>query len=130
MQKTCPFCDPEPSRLLVADGLVLAMRDGYPVSRGHSLIVPRRHVGSFGEASLEEQSAMLAMLQRVRALLDAELRPDGYNIGINDGAAAGQTVMHVHMHVIPRYRGDRPDPRGGIRWIIPEKADYWSGRGK
>ena len=72
---------------------------------------------------------MLAMLPRVRAMLDAELRPDGTNIGINDGAAAGQTVMHVHMHVIPRYRGDRPDPRGGIRWIIPEKADYWSGRG-
>ncbi len=73
---------------------------------------------------------MLAMLARVRTILDAELRPDGYNIGINDGAAAGQTVMHVHMHVIPRYRGDRPDPRGGIRWIIPEKADYWSSRGK
>ena len=73
---------------------------------------------------------MLAMLQRVRTMLDAELRPDGYNIGINDGAAAGQTVMHVHMHVIPRYRGDWPDPRGGIRWIIPEKADYWSGRGE
>ena len=73
---------------------------------------------------------MLAMLPRVRAILDAELRPDGYNLGINDGAAAGQTVMHVHMHVIPRYRGDRPDPRGGIRWIIPEKADYWSGRGE
>lgn len=116
--------------MLVSEGLVLALRDGYPVSPGHSLIVPRRHVGSFAEASLEEQSAMLAMLQRVRAILDAELRPDGYNIGINDGAAAGQTVMHVHMHVIPRYRGDRPDPRGGIRWIIPEKADYWSGRGK
>ena len=66
---------------------------------------------------------------RLDPALAAELRPDGYNIGINDGAAAGQTVMHVHMHVIPRYRGDRPDPRGGIRWIIPEKADYWSGRG-
>jgi len=130
MEKTCPFCVPEPSRLLVSEGLVLALRDGYPVSRGHSLIVPRRHVASFGEVSLDEQSAMLAMLQRVRAMLDAELRPDGYNIGINDGAAAGQTVMHVHMHVIPRYRGDRPDPRGGIRWIIPEKADYWSGKGK
>ena len=87
-------------------------------------------MGSFGEVGLEEQSAMLAMLQRVKALLDEELRPDGYNIGINDGVAAGQTVMHVHMHVIPRYRGDRPDPRGGIRWIIPGKADYWSGRGK
>ena len=130
MEKTCPFCVPEPSRLLVSEGLVLALRDGYPVSPGHSLIVPRRHVGSFGEVGLEEQSAMLAMLRRVKALLDEELRPDGYNIGINDGAAAGQTVMHVHMHVIPRYRGDRLDPRGGIRWIIPEKADYWSGRGK
>ena len=130
MEKSCPFCVPEPSRLLISEGLVLALRDGYPVSRGHSLIVPRRHVGSFGEARLDEQSAMLAMLQRVRAMLDAELRPDGYNIGINDGAAAGQTVMHVHMHVIPRYRGDRPDPRGGIRWIIPEKADYWSSRGE
>ena len=95
--------------MLVSEGLVLALRDGYPVSRGHSLIVPRRHVGSFGEVGLEEQSAMLAMLRRVKALLDEELRPDGYNIGINDGAAAGQTVMHVHMHVIPRYRGDRPD---------------------
>ena len=130
MEKSCPFCVPEPSRLLVSEGLVLALRDGYPVSRGHSLIVPRRHVGSFRDVSLDEQSAMLAMLQRVRAMLDAELRPDGYNIGINDGAAAGQTVMHVHMHVIPRYRGDRPDPRGGIRWIIPEKADYWSGGGE
>jgi diadenosine tetraphosphate (Ap4A) HIT family hydrolase len=101
MEKTCPFCVPEPTRLLVSAGLVLALRDGYPVSRGHSLIVPRRHVGSFGEVGLEEQSAMLAMLRRVKALLDEELRPDGYNIGINDGAAVGQTVMHVHMHVIP-----------------------------
>src|SRR3990170_2336746 len=115
MEKTCPFCVPEPSRLLVSEGLVLALRDGYPVSRGHSLIVPRRHVGSFGEVSLDEQSAMLATLQRVRAMLDAELRPDGYNIGINDGAAAGQTVMHVHRHVIPRYRGDRPDLGGTMR---------------
>ena len=101
--------------MLVSEGFVLALRDGFPVSRGHSLIVPRRHVGSFGEVSLDEQSAMLAMLQRVRAMLDAELRPDGYNIGINDGAAAGQTVMHVHMHVIPRYRGDRPDLGGTMR---------------
>ena len=130
MEKACPFCVPEPSRLLVSEGLVLALRDGYPVSRGHSLIVPRRHVGSFGEVSLDEQSAMLAMLQRVRAMLDAELRPDGYNIGINDGVAAGQTVMHVHMHVMPRYRGGRPDPLGRSRSSIPEKADYWSDRGE
>lgn len=120
MDRICLFCAPEPSRLLVSEDLVLALRDGYPVSRGHALIVSRRHVGSFGEVTLQEQAAMLAMLCRVRALLNDELRPDGYNIGINDGAAAGQTFMHVHMHVIPRYRGDRPDPRGGIRWIVPE----------
>ncbi len=107
MEKTCPFCVPEPARLLVSEGLVLALRDGYPVGKN---LGPRfRRSGTTAVRSLEEQSAMLAMLQRVRALLDAELRPDGYNIGINDGAAAGQTVMHVHMHVIPRYRGDRPD---------------------
>src|SRR3970040_819812 len=74
-------------------GLVLALRDGYPVSRGHSLILPRRHVGSFGEVSLDEQGAMLAMLQRVRAMLAAEMRPDGYKIGINEGAAARPTVV-------------------------------------
>jgi diadenosine tetraphosphate (Ap4A) HIT family hydrolase len=79
MEKTCPFCVTEPLRLLVSEGLVFALRDGYPVSRGHSLIVPRRHVGSFGEVSLDEQGATLAMLQRVRAMLDAEQRPDGYN---------------------------------------------------
>ena len=107
--------------MLVSEGLVLALRDGYPVSRGHSLIVPRRHLGSFGEVSPDEQSAMLAMLRRVRAMLDAELRPDGCNIGINDGAAAGQTAMHVHMHVIPRYRGDRPDPRGGSAGSFPRR---------
>jgi len=128
MEKTCPFCVPEPSRLLVSEDLVIALRDGYPVGKN---LGPRlKRSGTTAVRSLEEQGAMLAMLQRVRAMLDAELRPDGYNIGINDGAAAGQTVMHVHMHVIPRYRGDRPDPRGGIRWIIPEKADYWSGRGE
>ncbi|MGE0875410.1 MAG: HIT family protein [Burkholderiales bacterium] len=89
MEKTCPLCTPIPSRFLASDRLVLALRDVYPVSPGHSLIVPRRHVGSFGEASLEEQCAMLAMLPRVQAILDTARRPDGYNIGLNDGAAAG-----------------------------------------
>jgi diadenosine tetraphosphate (Ap4A) HIT family hydrolase len=69
---------------------------------------------------------MLKLLDEVKAALDKELKPDGYNIGINGGAAAGQTVMHLHIHLIPRYAGDRADPRGGVRWIIPEKAAYWS----
>ena len=85
MEKTCPFCVPEPSRLLVSEDLVIALRDGYPVGKN---LGPRlKRSGTTAVRSLEEQSAMLAMLQRVRAMLDAELRPDGYNIGINDGAA-------------------------------------------
>lgn len=70
---------------------------------------------------------MASLLAQAKAQLDSELAPDGYNIGINDGAAAGQTVPHLHMHLIPRFKGDREDPRGGVRWIMPEKADYWSG---
>jgi len=68
----------------------------------------------------------MSLLRRAKTVLEMEFKPDGYNIGINDGAAAGQTVPHLHIHLIPRYIGDRPDPRGGVRWIIPEKADYWS----
>lgn len=100
--------------------------DGYPVSPGHGLLIPRRHVQSFFDLSGEEQSDLLGLLGRARAALQAQHQPDGFNIGINDGSAAGQTVMHLHVHLIPRYAGDRPDPRGGVRWIFPEKADYWT----
>jgi hypothetical protein len=92
---------------------------------GHTLIIPRRHVASFFETTDEERRAMLRLLDEAKAMLDREHKPDGYNIGINGGAAAGQTVMHLHIHLIPRYLGDRPDPRGGVRWVIPEKAAYW-----
>jgi diadenosine tetraphosphate (Ap4A) HIT family hydrolase len=108
--------------------LCIAIEDGYPVSRGHSLIVPRRHTHSFFELSQLEEAAILAMVRQTKTVLDIKYAPEGYNLGINDGAAAGQTIMHVHLHVIPRYRGDRRDPRGGIRWIFPEKADYWSNK--
>lgn len=70
---------------------------------------------------------MLDLLARLHEAVLTERRPDGFNIGINDGAAAGQTVMHLHIHLIPRYEGDATDPRGGVRWIFPDKADYWSG---
>ena len=109
------------------DAAVL-IRDGYPVSPGHSLVIPKRHVSSFFDATEVEQSAMLALLDHAKAQLDAELKPDGFNIGINDGQAAGQTVPHLHLHLIPRYTGDQQDPRGGVRWVIPGKADYWSAR--
>lgn len=123
---SCPFCAPAPERILVENDVALAMRDAFPVSTGHVLILPRRHARSFFEVTRDERAGLLALLDRARELLDAEHRPDGYNIGINDGPAAGQTVPHLHIHLIPRYRGDRPDPRGGVRWIFPERADYWN----
>jgi len=104
------------------------IRDGFPISPGHTLILPKRHVGSFFELTPEERADLLELLDAAKADLDREFSPHGYNIGINDGAAAGQTIGHVHIHLIPRFDGDRPDPRGGVRWIFPEKADYWSGR--
>lgn len=90
------------------------------------MIIPRRHVGSFFEVDAAEREALLMLLEEAKNRLAEEHRPDGFNIGINDGAAAGQTVPHLHIHLIPRYNGDRTDPRGGVRWIFPEKADYWS----
>ena len=86
-------------------------------------------MASFFDASEAERAALLELLDQAKAAAVAEYAPDGYNIGINDGAAAGQTVPHLHMHLIPRFTGDREDPRGGVRWVIPEKADYWSARG-
>jgi len=123
--ETCLFRRIPREQILIDGPIAVAARDSYPVSKGHTLIIPRRHVASFFETTEEERHAMLKLLDEVKALLDSEHKPDGYNIGINNGPAAGQTVMHLHMHLIPRYAGDRPDPRGGVRWIIPEKAAYW-----
>ncbi|NJD26383.1 MAG: HIT family protein [Betaproteobacteria bacterium] len=103
----------------------LAIRDAYPVSPGHTLIIPRRHVDSFFAATADERLAMFELLDRTRTELEQELAPAGYNIGINDGQAAGQTVAHLHLHFIPRFNSDIEDPRGGIRWVLPTKARYW-----
>jgi diadenosine tetraphosphate (Ap4A) HIT family hydrolase len=132
----CPFCNMENSKIILANDHAIAIYDGFPVTPGHTLIVPKRHIVLFFEATREEQSAMLDLLAEMRLLLlDANPSqppfakgrsiPDAFNIGINDGAAAGQTVMHMHIHLIPRYAGDTDDPRGGVRWIMPEKAPYW-----
>jgi diadenosine tetraphosphate (Ap4A) HIT family hydrolase len=124
----CPFCALPAERLVARSRTALAFRDAFPVSNGHTLIITRRHVASFFETTAEEKVDLLTLLESVKAQLDADCRPDGFNIGINDGAAAGQTVGHLHIHLIPRYRGDQRDPRGGVRWIFPEKADYWTPR--
>jgi len=121
---TCPFCVPHPGRLFYESELVVGLWDGFPVSRGHALLVPRRHVAAWWDASLEEQQALLCGLAVARETVLARHKPDGFNIGINDGAAAGQTVPHLHVHLIPRYSGDVRDPRGGVRHVIPDKANY------
>ena len=122
----CPFCSMDAGRVRDANALAICTRDAYPVSPGHTLVMPRRHVGSFFAATPEERSAMLALLDNAKRQLDHEFSPASFNIGINDGVAAGLTILHLHMHLIPRYAGDVPDPRGGVRWLIPGKADYWS----
>jgi diadenosine tetraphosphate (Ap4A) HIT family hydrolase len=121
----CPFCTLPPARILEENAQAVLISDAYPLSIGHSLVIPKRHIGSWFEASLEERTAMLAFLDLAKARIDQKYQPDSYNIGINDGPAAGQTVPHLHMHLIPRYKGDVSDPRGGVRWVIADKAKYW-----
>ena len=126
MSTNCPFCTLPDSRIIKANDHALVIRDGFPISPGHTLIIPRRHVASFFDVTVEERQSLLQLLDDSKLDLDQEFKPDGYNIGINDGPSAGQTVPHLHIHLIPRYKGDREDARGGVRWIIPEKADYWN----
>ena len=121
----CPFCSIT-GEYIAANNAALAIFDSFPVSRGHALIIPRRHVASFFDLSEADQAQVWSMVAEVQQKLETKFHPDGFNIGINDGVAAGQTVMHAHIHIIPRFKGDVPDPRGGVRWVIPRNADYWS----
>ena len=124
-QSQCPFCHLEKPRLLLENDFAAAFLDAFPVAEGHTLVVPKRHVASLFDLPEDEQAAVWKLVALVRGKLMAELKPDGFNVGVNDGPAAGQTVMHAHVHVIPRRQGDAADPRGGVRWIMPEKARYW-----
>jgi ATP adenylyltransferase len=125
-QDSCPFCSLDDSdRVFYRDDLTVALWDGYPISPGHALVVPRRHVAGWFEASAEEHAALVRAIDAARAAILERHRPDGFNIGVNVGAAAGQTVFHLHVHLIPRYAGDVADPRGGVRRLIPDKACYW-----
>ena len=121
---SCPFCSIDRDRIVAEGDLALAIRDGFPVSPGHSLIVSRRHVGSWFETTVDERLEMLTLVDALKAALDDEFGPAGYNIGINVGEAAGQTVGHLHVHLIPRFEGDVDDPRGGVRFVIPERGNY------
>ena len=150
-KKPCPFCeivrDDAGKRIILQNNSAFAIRDGYPITPGHTLIIPKRHVQSFFDTTPAEKLDLLELLDISR---DAQCtrdargagsgvyaasspganaviasKPCAFNIGINDGAAAGQTVPHLHIHLIPRRAGDVKDPRGGVRWVIPGKAKYW-----
>jgi diadenosine tetraphosphate (Ap4A) HIT family hydrolase len=124
--KPCPFCILDPARILAEDELCVIYKDGFPVSPGHTVVIPKRHFPTLFDATEAEQLAMLRALNQAKTLLDELHHPDGYNIGINQGVAGGQSVPHLHIHVIPRYLGDKADPKGGVRWVLPEKAKYWT----
>ena len=114
---------------MASNGLAVAAPDKFPVTPGHALVFPKRHVASLFEADGPEVAAMFGLLCAVRAkLADAPDSPDGFTVGVNDGAAAGQTVPHLHIHLIPRRTGDCPDPRGGLRRLFPGKAAWWEAR--
>lgn len=121
----CPFCLAENEReIIMSSALSLSFFDGFPVSPGHALIIPRRHVASFFDLTQDERQDMFNMVDDVKRILDDRFHPDGYNIGVNIGEAAGQSIFHVHLHLIPRYSGDVPNPRGGVRGVIPHKQSY------
>ena len=128
--KPCPFCETiandSSNRIVEENEHAIAIRDGYPISPGHTLIIPRRHQKSFFSLSADEQKAILALVNSQHSELQDEFELVDCNIGINDGPLAGQTIPHCHIHIIPRVMGDVDDPRGGLRWVVPDKADYWS----
>ena len=124
-QYKCPFCGLSPNvELLCESATAVAFFDAFPVSKGHVLIVPKRHVADYFDLTEHEQHALWLVANHCKHLLDARFHPDGYNIGINAGVAAGQTIFHVHLHLIPRYNGDVENPKGGVRGVIPAKQRY------
>ncbi len=121
---SCPFCNLPPDAIILENERAKAFYDKYPVQKGHLLIVPKTHVETYFDASSEDIFAIHDLLKEGKELIDKTFAPDGYNIGVNVGSFGGQTVMHLHFHLIPRYKGDIEDPRGGIRKAIPNLVPY------
>ena len=115
----CELCTP--TDVVVQNALAYVRYDNNSLSRGHVLAIPRRHVASFFDMSADEQAAVLELLREAQQIIQNRFSPDGYNIGVNIGAAGGQSRMHVHVHLIPRYVGDVPDPRGGVRCVLASR---------
>jgi diadenosine tetraphosphate (Ap4A) HIT family hydrolase len=126
--KGCPFCERIDAGEVVGSlEDSVAFPDAYPIAHGHTLVCPRRHVEDLFELSDDEWHDVWTLVRATRRQLASNLDADGWNVGVNVGPAAGQTVAHAHVHLIPRRAGDVADPRGGVRWVLPDRADYWSG---
>jgi diadenosine tetraphosphate (Ap4A) HIT family hydrolase len=123
MKHKCPFCKTDED-ILFSNSLVFALFDNYPVSKGHILLITKRHFDNYFDATEDELKAIEDILKQAKEFIDNKFNPDGYNIGINCGEVAGQSVMHLHIHLIPRYKGDMDNPLGGVRGVIPEKQKY------
>jgi len=123
LPQECIFCRPQ-REILCENAHAIAVFDTYPVSPGHSLILPRRHVVTVWDLAEDEYLACYALVRALKPVLEARFRPDGFNVGVNCGEAAGQSVWHAHIHVIPRFAGDTPFPKGGVRHVIPLKGSY------
>lgn len=118
----CLFCNYK--EIIAENNLAFAICDKFPVNKGHALIIPKRHFSDFFEATQEEITAIYSLLSKVKSIIDKEYNPQGYNVGINVGEHAGQTIMHLHVHLIPRYEGDIENSKGGVRKLKPELVPY------
>ncbi len=122
--KDCPFCLLPDKHILKRSACCVMFYDKYPVSPGHVLIVPTRHESDYFNLKKEEKIEIWDLVETAKEYIESRFHPEGYNVGINIGEPAGQSVFHVHVHIIPRYKGDVPSPKGGIRGVIPEKQKY------
>ena len=121
----CTFCNLKESKIVLENECARAIFDIFPVNEGHMLIVPKNHIVTYFDAGEKDKKYLWELVEECKRYLDGRYSPDGYNVGINCGEAAGQTVMHLHIHLIPRYVGDIENPRGGVRGVIPDKRMYW-----
>ncbi len=121
---SCIFCNIDKERIILENEDAFAVNDGFPVSKGHMLIIPKKHIKNYFEADEQIKKQLWKLVDDCKGMADKNFAPQGYNIGINCGEAAGQTVMHLHIHLIPRYSGDMENPRGGVRGVIPDKRIY------
>lgn len=121
-----PFGEIDKESIILESDSFIAFLDRFPITKGHTLVVPKQVVSSIYDLQPSEQLDLWDAVKETRSMLLEAYKPDGFNIGVNDGEAAGQTIAHAHIHIIPRYKNDQPDPRGGIRWIFPDKAKYWT----